>query len=620
MRRRLVRACTVLAALSCVGMLTASFAAGGTAGAATDHGGHAQARASRGGNATFSEIVGEPPAYFFPMYTASFWTTAYVPWVSYLMWPPLYRWGKNGKTVFNPTIALANPPVLSTNAAGDSVATITLKKRTWSDGKPVTTRDVEFWMNLLEANKTTFAAYVPHSFPDNVKQMKYLSPSKFQVIFNAKYSSYWLLGNELTQITPMPQHVWDKTSTGGAVGNYDTTPKGAKAVYKYLQNQAKKSSAFASNPLWKVVDGPWKVKSFDPTNGQLAFSPNSTFPWPQKHKLSTFTEVPYTSTTSELNALESGQLDVGYVPFSSLNVIPHLESIGYKIATWTQAAFGGLIFNYAPKDPAAPILSQLYIRQALTHLINMKQIMAKIYHGRASYSSSPIPNPNNHGAFVTAQSRKVPYPYSVSAATRLLKQHGWNVNPNGTSTCTRPGKGSNQCGKDIAKGTKLSFTIVGTQSSLTQYELLQYIVSQFSLIGANMKTKLVPEANLPTEAAGCSGKVSKCNWDMELWMGEWPLGWTPYVETGGNTFFCGAASNYLAICTPKLDQMIQANHTSSNPTAALEKWENFMSVQQFQIYLPMPAYRVVAYKKNLHGVSPLDPYLQIYPTQWYFSK
>lgn len=577
--------------------------------------------AKGGGNATFAELVGEPPTYFFPMYTASYWTTAYIPWVSYLMWPPVYQWGLHGKTQFNPTTSLAYKPVFSTNATGDTVVTVTLKQRDWSDGQPVTTRDVEFWMNLLRADKTTFAAYVPNSFPDNVKQISYLSATKYQLVFNAKYSTYWLLGNELDQITPMPQHVWDKTSVNGPVGNYDTTPKGAKAVYTFLQGQAKKASTLAANPLWKIVDGPWVVKSFNATSGQLSMAPNPKYPWPQAHKLSEFTEVPYTSTTAELDALESGQLDVGYVPFTSLKAIPRLKSQGYKISYWTQAAFGGLILNYAKQDAAAPILSQLYVRQALTHLVDMKQIIQKIYHGFASYSSSPIPNPNGKGQYVTAQGRKDPYPYSISAAKRLLTKHGWHVVPNGTSTCTRAGTGPTDCGKGIARGAKLTFRIVGTQSSSTQYALLQYLVSQFSNIGANMKVKLVPEGNLSSQAAQCSGTVSKCNWDMELWMGEWPLGWTPYVETGGNTFYCGATSNYGAYCTkPVMDAMIDANHQSSQPIVALKKWENYMSKQQIQIYMPMPAYRVVAYKANLHGVVPLDPYLQIYPQTWFFSK
>ena len=611
MRSFIRRVFVTLAAALSVGMAASSLAGVSTAAAATT------------GNATFAELVGEPPTYFFPMFIASNWTVAYVPWASYLMWPPLYLWGKNGKTQFNPSRSLATPPTFSTNSAGETVVTITLKPRYWSDGQPVTTRDIQFWMNLLQANKTTYAAHVPGEFPTNVKQISYLSPTKFQIVFDAKYSSLWLLGNVLTNITPIPQHAWDKTSATGLVGNYDMTPSGAKAVYKFLQTQAKQATNLATDPLWKVVDGPWQISSFDSTDGRMSFVRNPKFPSPQahKHSLSTFTELPYTSTVAELDALESGSLDVGFVPLTSLKAIPALKAKGYKIATWVQAAYGGLILNYAKHDPSTPIFNQLYFRQALTHLIDMKQIVAKIYHGRASYASSPVPNPNQRGEYVTALDRKDPYPYSISAAKKLLTAHGWHIVPNGTSTCTKPGNGPSECGKGIKKGAKLSFKIVGTQSNNSEYEILQYLISQFSTVGVNLKTKLVTASGLVSDAASCSATASRCNYDMELWItGQWPWGWPTNVPIGTENFYCGATSNYMALCNSQNDALIKATTTSSDPVAAIKAWENFMAKEQFQIFLPVPAYRVVAYKSNLHGVEPLTPYLYIYPTQWYFTK
>jgi peptide/nickel transport system substrate-binding protein len=610
MRSLIRRVITAVATATCAATLAACVAGVSPAAAQT-----------KGNNATFAEIVGEPPNYFFPMFIASDWTVAYVPWESYLMWPPLYLWGKNGRPAFNASRSLANPPTFTTSSAGDTVVTITLKPREWSDGQPVTTRDVQFWMNLLYANKTTYAAYVPGEFPTNVKQITYLSSTKFQIVFNAKYSSIWLLGNVLSNITPIPQHAWDKTSVTSPVGNYDMTPSGAKAVYKFLQGQAKAASTLGTNPLWKVVDGAWQISSFNATNGEVSFVPNSKFPWPQPDKLSRFTEVPFSSTTAELNALESGSLDVGYVPFSSLKAISRLKAQGYKIATWTQDAFGGLILDYAKKNAATPILDQLYFRQALVHLINMKDIISKIYGGRASYASSPVPNPGGHGEYVTSIDKRDPYPYNVAAATRLLSEHGWHVVPSGTTTCIKPGTGPSECGRGIPKGAKLDFRIIGTETSTTSFAVLQYLMSQFSLAGVNLKPKLVPESNLETNAAACAGTATTCTWNMELWItGDWPYGWPTNVPIGTENFYCGATSNYLDLCNAENNRLISATTTSSDPVAAIEKWENFMAKEQFQIFLPIPAYRVVAYKAQLRGIVPLTSYLYIYPTEWYFTK
>lgn len=570
------------------------------------------------GTATFAGLVGEPPTYFFPMYQVAYWDTGYVPWASYLMWRPLYIWGKGNKPVFNEKRSLAKPPVFSTTPKGNTVATITLKHWQWSNGHPVTTRDVQFWMNLLQADKTQWAPYVPKEFPDNVASIKYLSKRRFRITFKGHYSHVWLLANELDQITPIPQFAWDRTSLGGPVKNYDLTPKGAKAVYKFLQKQAKTPASFGSSPLWKVVDGPWQLASFHATNGLAKFKPNKYYPWPVSHHLCRFIEKPFTSATAEINALETGRLDVGYVPMTSLHAIPALKRKGYRIAHWYQDAFAGLILSYAKTNATTPILDKLYVRQALTHLIPMKAIIKDIYHGLAYYSSSPIPDLNGHGSYVTAADKTDPYPYNPKVAARILSNHGWHVAPNGKTVCAKPGTGTGHCGKGIRKGAAMTFATVGTSSSPTELHLLEVIQSGFRQAGVTLKLKTVPESELPSDAGNCVNKAH-CSWDMELWMGEWPLGWTPYLESGGNTFACHAGSNFSNLCNKTNDGLIAAIHSGKHPIKALKKWENYMSHQQFQIFLPIPVYRIVAYKKNLQGVTPLDPYLQIFPEDWHYG-
>jgi peptide/nickel transport system substrate-binding protein len=51
-------------------------------------------------------------------------------------------------------------------------------------------------------------------------------------------------------------------------------------------------------------------------------------------------------------------------------------------------------------------------------------------------------------------------PYSISAASKLLKSHGWDVKPGGTTTCVKPGTGSNECGAGIPAGTPLSWNLL----------------------------------------------------------------------------------------------------------------------------------------------------------------
>jgi peptide/nickel transport system substrate-binding protein len=79
---------------------------------------------------------------------------------------------------------------------------------------------------------------------------------------------------------------------------------GALAVYDYLNNAGTKVGTFATNPLWQVVDGPWKLKSFT-TDGDAIFAPNPNHSGPVKPSLSSFEEKPFTTNAAEFDVLRS---------------------------------------------------------------------------------------------------------------------------------------------------------------------------------------------------------------------------------------------------------------------------------------------------------------------------
>ena len=144
---------------------------------------------------------------------------------------PLYTVG----SAIVPAESQADPPTYSD---GNKTVTVHLKSYHWSDGTPVTSRDVVFAFNLLKANKTSWANYVPGEMPDNVTSVSAPNPSTVVFHLNRSYNPTWFTDDELAELTAFPQKVWDKESASGSVGNYDETTAGAKAVYKYLSGQA----------------------------------------------------------------------------------------------------------------------------------------------------------------------------------------------------------------------------------------------------------------------------------------------------------------------------------------------------------------------------------------------
>src|SRR6185312_2171574 len=221
-------------------------------------------------------------------------------------------------------------------------------------------------------------SYVPGGFPDNVVSWKALGPSTIQLRLDASYNPFWFTYNELSQITPLPI-AWDRTSLAGpapspaAVHLPDTTPAGARAVYKFLDGEARKVSGYASSPIWSVVSGPWKLASLT-SNGTATFVPNPHYSGPDKPRLARFVELPFTSAAAEFNVLRAGratggpgssgqQVTVGYVPSNDLPQQPALRAQGYQLVRYFPFGFNYLEPNFNnPK--VGPVFRQLYFRQA----------------------------------------------------------------------------------------------------------------------------------------------------------------------------------------------------------------------------------------------------------------
>ncbi|MBV8194580.1 MAG: ABC transporter substrate-binding protein, partial [Candidatus Dormibacteraeota bacterium] len=286
--------------------------------------------------ATFAELPGTIPNYIFPVSSGKYFNIANLSQFQSLLYRPLYWFGDKGQVAFNPTLSLAQQPRYA--ADGKSV-TITLKSGiAWSDGQAVTTRDIEFWQNLVTANKTMWAAYSPGEYPDNVTSTTVNSPTSITFDLSQAYGSYYFTYNELSQITPLPQHVWDKESATGTIGDYDRTSAGAQAVYKFLDSQSSNITTYPTNPLWQVVDGPWKLKSLD-TTGTLKLVPNTTY-FGTKAKLTEFDEVEFTKATDELALIKTGpdtsnSIDYGYLPEADLSQKDAITSLGYTFQPWT---------------------------------------------------------------------------------------------------------------------------------------------------------------------------------------------------------------------------------------------------------------------------------------------
>jgi peptide/nickel transport system substrate-binding protein len=565
--------------------------------------------------ATFAEPPGATPSYILPLMSLKYFSVVNASQFQYLLYRPLYWFGENGQVHLNDRLSLANAPQYS--ADGTSV-TITLKHYVWSDGQPVTTRDIEFWQNLVTANKSIWAAYSPGEYPDNVTSTTVNSPTSITFHLSQKYGQYFFTYNELSQISPLPQHVWDKQSATGAIGDYDRTPAGATAVYKYLDGEASNLGTYDTNPLWQVVDGPWKLKSLNAA-GLLKLVPNPSYSGPVKAKLTEFDEVPFTKDTAEFNQLRSGTtganaIDYGYLPQQDAPQKDTIAALGYSFSLW--ANWGITYFPENFTNPVSgPIFKQLYFRQAMQGLIDQQTYINRAYNGYAYPTYGPVPvKPTS--SFVTQLESNNPFPFSPSAATSLLQSHGWTVNPGGVSVCSSPGSAANQCGPGVPGGAQASFHLEYASGTTP----IDNEMAQFKTDFAKAGIQIILSTNTFNSVIGTAipcAAGQQCKWDMEFWGGGWVYA-PDYYPTGDLLWATGAGSNANGYSDPQMDQLIN-NSETSNDVQALKAYEDYAAKQLPVIWMPTAYYALNEINSHLQGVGPLDPLLQIYPEEWSWS-
>lgn len=568
-----------------------------------------------GGTARYALPPSTVPNYIFPFSSSTYFSVVNAEYFQYLMYRPLYWFGNGASPTLNPRLSLADPPEYH----GDQV-TIHLKGWKWSNGETVTAQDAVFWIHMLQAvGSSDWGAYVPGGFPANVSDVKAVSPTELTMKMNRPYNTTWFTSNELSQITPMPQ-AWDMSGPGQKA-HCTTTVSDCSKVYSYLDSQSKELSGWAGSKIWSVVDGPWKLESFNP-DGHSTFVPNPDYSGSPRPRLSKFEEVPFTTESAEYNVLRAGHsLDIGYLPTSDAPRKPENSNAGpnpvrgFYLDPLYSWAINYFPLNYQSTTGNGPVLKQLYFRQALQYLMNQKAVIDGPLRGYGKYTVGPV-GTYPLTPYLSAKGRQGdPFPYNPAKAKELLAAHGWTVVPNGVTSCGDPAK----CGPGIRHGQRLEFTLpYATGTDWIQQEMTQ-LQSNASLVGIRLNLDPKPFNQVTAQAGGnCVVAHTSCAWDM----GNWGAGWTfvpDYYPSGETLFQSGSGANSGGYSDATNDQMINETLTSQS-AATLHTWQDYLSTQVPVIWQPNGVYQLSEINDNLRGVVPQSSTLNLNPEDWYFAR
>jgi peptide/nickel transport system substrate-binding protein len=603
-----------------VGVAVGALLAAGCSTAATS--GKTSGPPVSGAIATIPNITGAGADSVFPLQGSSYYSVANYEDFQYLMVRPLYVFGGNSSSsiTVNYSLSPADAPIYEN---GGKTVVINLKPWKWSDGSDVDAQDLIFMLNMLEAEKANYAGYTPGLAPDNIASYSATGPQQVTIQLKQAFSDIWFTYNQLAIMYPFPL-AWDVTQTGAAPGSggctKDTAADGwaeCKAVWTFLNGQNEDTSTYATNPLWQVVDGPFKLSAYN-VNGNYTFVPNPSYSGSPKPSISALKFVSYTDDTAEYTAEKTGAVSLGPISLSDLgpatkgSFVPPsnpLASAGYTIEPQFQFGIGYAYINF--NNPTyGSVFKQLYFRQAMMMLNNeegMSQSVGRDYTYPTTSGVPQYPLSVWVSADMKANGGQGPYPFDPTKAKALLASHGWKVE-GGVLTCAS----SLLCGTGVKVGTQVKLSMLYATGNSTMTD--QAVILKSGFAQAGIQLTLVGETfnSLLPYTSPCTPTQSTCAWDL-LYLGGWLFNGPGFEPTGEPLYQSGAPNNAGSYSDPTMDSLIQATHTS-NSLSTFDQYADYTATQVPALYMPWNTIPW-AVSNDLHNVT-FSPLLTFYPEYW----
>ncbi|WP_255622436.1 peptide ABC transporter substrate-binding protein [Pseudonocardia sp. DSM 110487] len=524
------------------------------------------------------------------------------------LWPALVAFnGSTGQVALDEAASVAES--IQWSEDGTQV-TLKLKDMSWSDGRPVAARDVEFWFNLIKAGKDGWGSYAEGKMPDNVVAVSTPDERTVVLTLDQAYNQQWFTSTQLTLITPLPQHSWAKTSDDGAVGDGDRDPAQARAIFDYLVAESKDLASYETNPLWDVVSGPFTAQEYA-ANGQVKLVRNQAYDGTDPAHADEVNLLPFTSADAEVNAVRAKSVDYGYIPSSALAQEQQYTGLGYRVQPWTGWSVTYMPYNFHHPQMGA-VFSRLYVRQALQHAIDQVGISEVVWHGAADPGYGPVPQEPASDYLSEVQATN-PYPFDPAASAQLFAARGWTRGGDGVLACTNAGTGADQCGEGIAAGTKMELTFLvqsGSQETDNQFAEIQSALQQ---VGVSVYLEQAPLNQVLSRTAPCKAGAPECTWQLSYFgtAGSWYFGAYP---TGERIFGSGGTANFGNYSNPEADALLSAAVLSNEP-GTMAQYSALLARDLPVMWLPNPVYQVSVIAEGLTGTTQ-DPGANFYPQRW----
>ncbi len=275
---------------------------------------------------------------------------------------------------------------------GDDKLTWTFNLRrnvTWHDGAPFTARDVKFTIERLWLNPPV--GFYQRANVDTISRVDIVDDYTLRIVTRTPFATLPVMLGYLTNI--LPEHI----------------------LGRYTIDQLRNPVDFLRNP---IGTGPFKFgESVLGSHVRLVAYDRYFLGRP---KLDAVVFKVIADLEQQLAQLQTRQLDFMVIEPPQVPVVQkmaHVQLIDAPQVNYTYIGFNHRLEPFTDRK----------VRQALTHAVDRKAILEKIFLGRGRIATGPI-NPLNAWAYTDKVQQ---FPYNKELAERLLDEAGWAKGPDG---------------------------------------------------------------------------------------------------------------------------------------------------------------------------------------------
>lgn len=349
---------------------------------------------------------------------------------------------------FSPEDLSPDPGIAESWEISDDKRTVTFKldpDKVWSDGEPVTSKDVKYSLEVLGSEGDLFAGYT--SGIDKIS-----APDDETVVIETKRPDARLVGGLFVYI--LPEHIWGEESLSDLTGSYQPDlPLVGSGPYVVSEFSRGRIIRMERNPEWQ---------GREPTFAEVQF-------------------VKYGNQDAVERALRLGEIDmileVEASSFERLTADPNIDAISAPSPAYTQLAFNLCSERDCPDAEFNPAVQDEAVRQAVAYAVDRNRINEIAAQGTSFVGHGVLPSYYRDFYEVPEQD----YPYEPETASQILDEAGWQDNGDDPRT-----KG----------GEELSIDLLARSESPYTQQVGKLIAEQAAEVGIEFNVQVVSDDRL----------------------------------------------------------------------------------------------------------------------------